>query len=60
MFTLNDARAVKTCLSMKSETLSLKIVIKELDFLRKTIIFNETLEEKRFIGACEQISRKYT
>ena len=30
---------------MKSETLSLKTIINELDFLRHTVIFNETLEK---------------
>ena len=38
MYFLNIARAIKRCLSMISETLSLKTVIKGLDFLRKTVI----------------------
>ena len=29
-----------------------KTIINKLDFLRKTIIFNETLEKKMFIVAC--------
>ena len=31
---------------MQSETLSLKTIINELDFLKKTIIINETSEKK--------------
>ena len=38
MYILNIARDIKRCLSMKSETLSFKTIIKELDFLRKTVI----------------------
>ena len=30
---------------MKSETLSLKIIINELDFVKKQLLFNETLEK---------------
>ena len=36
MYILNIARAKKRCLSVKSETL--KTIINELDFLRKTLI----------------------
>ena len=32
MYILNIARAIKRCLSMKPETLSLKTIIKELGF----------------------------
>ena len=38
MYIINIPRAVKRSLSVKSETLSLKNIIKELDFLRKTVI----------------------
>ena len=38
MFTLNIVKAIKRCLSMKSETLSLKIIIHEYNFLKKTVI----------------------
>ena len=39
MYILSIVRArEKKCLSMKSETLSLKTIIKELEFLRKTVI----------------------
>ena len=38
MYILNIARALKKCLSMKSEILSLKIIRGQLDFLRKTVI----------------------
>ena len=38
MYTLNVARAIKRCLSIKAETLSSRIIINELDFLRKTVI----------------------
>ena len=45
---------------MKSDTFYLKIIINELDFLRKTVLFNETFEEKRFIVARRQINIKNT
>ena len=32
---------------MKSETLSSKIIINELDFLREQLLFNETFEKKK-------------
>ena len=35
MYILNIASAIKKWHSMKSETLSLKTIIKELDFLKK-------------------------
>ena len=39
MFTLNIAKAKKKSrLSMKSETLYLKIIIHEYDFLKKTVV----------------------
>ena len=38
MCTLNIVRTIKRCLSMKSETLSLKTIINKLDFLNKTVI----------------------
>ena len=43
---------------MKSETLFLKTIINELDFLGKQLLFNEALEKKRFIVAWKQINRK--
>ena len=42
---------------MKSETLSLNAIIKELDFLRKQLLFNKAFEIK-VIVACKQIDRK--
>ena len=38
MYTLNIARAIKMMSVNKKKTLSLKIIIKELNFLKKTII----------------------
>ena len=38
MYTLNIARAINRCLSIKSKTLSLKPIINKLDFLRKAVI----------------------
>ena len=32
---------------MKSETLSLKTIIKEFNLWKKTVLFNETVEEKK-------------
>ena len=40
LYILNIARTKKRCLSMNSENLSLKSIIKELDFLGKTIIIH--------------------
>ena len=38
MYILNFANTMKRCQSMKSETSSLKTIINELDFLRKTVV----------------------
>ena len=38
MYVLNIASSIKRCQSMKSETLYLKTIINELDFLWKTVI----------------------
>ena len=38
MYVLDFTKAIKICQSMKSETLSLKTIINELDFLKKSII----------------------
>ena len=38
MYILNIARAIRGFLSMKSETLSLKTMKNEFDFLRKRVI----------------------
>ena len=40
MYIQNIAEAIKRCQSMKSETLSLKTIINELDFLKKTVIIH--------------------
>ena len=37
MHAFNIVRTIKKCLPMKSETSSFKTIIKELDFLRKTV-----------------------
>ena len=46
---------------MKSETLSLKTIINELDFLRKSVIIRwntwKKKKKKRFVVACKQINR---
>ena len=60
MYIVNIARAVKRSLSVKSETLSLKNIIKELDFLRKTVIIQSNDWKIKFIVACKQINRKNT
>ena len=44
---------------MKSETLSMKSIVSELDFLNKQLLFSETLEKRRVV-ACKQINRKNT
>ena len=49
MYTLNITKTIKKCQSMKSETFFLKTIIKEVDFLRKTVIFIETLQKKRLL-----------
>ena len=38
MYILNIAKPIKRCQSMEPETLSLKTIINELDFVRKTVI----------------------
>ena len=43
---------------MNLETLSLKIVTKELDLLNKELLFNEAFQNRRFFIACNQINRK--
>ena len=44
---------------MKSETLSLKIIINELVFQRRQLLFNETCKKKRFIVARKHQWKKY-
>ena len=58
MYILNNARAIKRCHSMKSGTLSLKTIIKELHFLRKTVI-NETPEKKDLLLLANKLIEKY-
>ena len=41
MFVLNISRAIKRCQSKKSETLSMKTNINELDFLNETVIIQQ-------------------
>ena len=43
---------------MKSETISLQTIIKELNFLKKTVVIRCNASKKRFIDACKQIDRK--
>ena len=40
MNTLTITIAIKRCLPMKSETLSLKTIINEIDFLKKAVIIH--------------------
>ena len=47
----------KRCLPMKSETLSLKTIIKDLDFLRKQLLFNETFEENLLFLANKSVKK---
>ena len=56
MYVLNIAKAIKKISeAKKSKTLSLKIIIKELVFPRKRVLFNKMRErKKRFVIACIQ------
>ena len=38
MYILNIAKAIKKCQPMKSENVSLKTIINELNFLKKAVI----------------------
>ena len=59
MYILNIERAIKKCQLMKSETLSLKTVINELDFLKKTVVIIQwNVWKKIFIAASKQINKK--
>ena len=60
MHIINIATAIKKISVTESETLSFKTIISQLDFLIKKLLFNETLENKRFIVACKQINRRNT
>ena len=40
-------KALKRCLSMISKILSMKTIINELNFLKRTVPFIETLEKKK-------------
>ena len=40
MYISNIARAAKSCMSMKSETLPLKTITNKLDFLKKAVIIH--------------------
>ena len=42
MHTINIGRAIKKCLSMKSDTLSSETIINELDFLKKAVIIQSS------------------
>ena len=48
----------KRCLSMKSETLSLKNIIKELDFLRKTVIIQGNICKKDLLLLANKLIEK--
>ena len=43
---------------MKSNTLSLKTVIKELDFFKKQLLFSETLEKKDLLLRTNKLIEK--
>ena len=60
MHIINIATAIKKISVTESETLSFKTIISQLDFLIKKLLFNKTLEKKRFIVACKQINRRNT
>ena len=47
----------KRCLPMKSETLSSKTILKELDFSRKQFLFNETFEENLLFLANKSVKK---
>ena len=46
MYILNIATAIKKCQSMKSETFTLKTIITELYFLRKTVVIQFNIRKK--------------
>ena len=62
MYILNIAKAMKKML-MKSKTLSLQTIIKELDFLKKTVIiqwsaWKKKKKKKKFIVDQKQNKKK--
>ena len=57
MYILNS---YKKCQSMKSETLSLKTIINELDFKEDSYDSMRRLKKRRFFVACKQINRETT
>ena len=60
MYILNIAKAMKKML-MKSKTLSLQTMIKELGFLNKTVIIQwSAWKKKKIIVDHKQINRKNT
>ena len=54
MYSANIARA------MKSENLSLKTIINELDFFKKNSYYSLKRSKKRFPVACKQINGRNT
>ena len=50
----------KRCLSMKSKTLSLKSIIKKMDFQRKTVAIQGNAWKKKIAVVCKQINWKNT
>ena len=47
MYILNIASAIKIWQSVKSEIISLKTIINELDFLKKTVIVQWNIQKKK-------------
>ena len=52
MYILNITSAIKRCLSMKSEALSLKTIINQLDFLMKRVAIQRNITQKRSTIVC--------
>ena len=61
MYTLNIARAIKRCLSVKSEIISLKTIIRRIGFCKQAVIIQwKAWKKKRFIVAQKQTNSKNT
>ena len=57
MYILNIARAIRKMSVNEIRDLFLKTIIKESEFLRKTVLFNETLEKNLLLLANKLIEK---
>ena len=60
MHILNIASAIKKMSVNELKEFIFENYYKRIRFIKKKILFDKTLEKKRFVFACKQINRKNT